>query len=171
MVTARSASFLAGRLKEFYDNLPLPLPIVAALALDLLLRRLRPVPLPGPRSLHRMAGAGLVLAGVGLNLWALAERRRRSTGPFALERPEELVITGPYAITRHPMYVGWWLLQLGAGTMAGSSWVLATLPAELLVEHRFVLSEEAMVAELFPESYPDYAKRVPRYLGFLFRFR
>jgi protein-S-isoprenylcysteine O-methyltransferase Ste14 len=165
-VTAASASSLTGRLKELYDNLPLPLPIVAALALDLLLDRLRRVPLPGSRSLHRMAGAGLVLAGVGLNLWALAERRRHTAGRFALERPEELVATGPYAITRHPMYVGWWLIQLGAGTLAGSSWVLATLPAELLVEHRGVLHEEAMVAELFPESYPDYAERVPRYFGF-----
>lgn len=116
-----------------------------------------------------MAGAGLVLTGVGMNFWALAERRRRSTGPFALERPEELVTTGPYAITRHPMYVGWWLIQLGAGTLAGSSWVLATLPAELLVEHRFVQSEEAVLAELFGQSYLDYADRVPRYFGFPFQ--
>lgn len=165
-MTGRSAATRAKRLKEIYENLPLPLPIVAALALDLLLHRLRPIPLPGSRSLHRMAGAGLVLAGVGMNLWALAERRRRSAGTFELERPEELVVTGPYAFTRHPMYVGWWLIQLGSGTMAGSSWVLATLPAELLVEHRFVLGEEAMLAELFPQSYPDYAERVPRYLAF-----
>jgi protein-S-isoprenylcysteine O-methyltransferase Ste14 len=162
----RSASAVAKRLREGYENLPLPLPTVAALALDLLLHRLRPVPLPGPRSLHRTAGAGLVLAGVGLNLWALAERRRRSAGPFALERPEELVVTGPYAITRHPMYVGWWLIQLGSGTLTGSSWVLATLPAEMLLEHRYVLGEEAMLGELFPLSYPDYAEKVPRYLGF-----
>ena len=164
-VTGRSADSLAKRLKEVYENLPLPAPVVAAMALDLLLDRLRPVPLPGSRSLHRTAGAGLVLAGVGLNLWGLAERRRRSAGPFALERPEELVITGPYSLTRHPMYVGWWLIQLGAGTMAGSSWVLVTLPAELLVEHRFVLDEEATLAELFGRSYREYAERVPRYLG------
>jgi protein-S-isoprenylcysteine O-methyltransferase Ste14 len=162
----RSVSAVAKRLREGYENLPLPLPTVAALALDLLLHRLRPMPLPGPRSLHRLAGGGLVLAGVGLNLWALAERRRRSAGPFALEQPEELVTSGPYAITRHPMYVGWWLIQLGSGTLGGSSWVLATLPAEVLLEHRFVLGEEAMLGELFPQSYPDYAEKVPRYLGF-----
>ena len=156
---------LAGRVKAVYENLPLPPAVVAAMALDLLLARLRPLPLPGPRSVHRVAGAGLVVAGAGLNAWALAERRRRSAGPFELERPEELVDTGPYAITRHPMYVGWWLMQLGAGAMAGSSWVLALLPAELLVEHRFVVEEEAGLARLFPQSYPDYAQKVPRYLG------
>jgi protein-S-isoprenylcysteine O-methyltransferase Ste14 len=86
-----------------------------------------------------------------------------------LERPEELVSSGPYAITRHPMYVGWWLIQLGSGTLAGSAWVLATLPAQLFVEHPSVLQEEATVAELFPDSYPAYAESVPRYLRLPFR--
>ena len=158
---------LAGRVKTVYDNLPLPPAVVVAMAVDFLLARLRPLPLPGPRSAHRLAGAGLVAAGVGLNAWALAERRRRSSGPFELERPDELVVTGPYAITRHPMYLGWWLIQLGAGTMAGSAWALVLLPPELLVEHRFVLEEEATLAELFPQSYPAYEEKVPRYLRLL----
>lgn len=160
-----SLRILAGRAKAVYENLPLPPAVVAGMALDLLLARLRPLPLPGPRSVHRVAGTGLVAAGIGLNAWALGERRRRSAGPFELERPEDLVDTGPYAITRHPMYVGWWLIQLGAGTFAGSSWALALLPAELLVEHRFVLEEEAALARLFPQSYPAYTEKVPRYLG------
>ncbi|WP_208786622.1 hypothetical protein [[Micrococcus luteus] ATCC 49442] len=49
--------------------------------------------------------------------------------------------------------------------MAGSAWVLVLLPRELLFEHRFVLEEEARLARLFPQSYPDYADKVPRYLG------
>lgn len=163
--TGHTAGSLAGRVKAAYDNLPLPFPVVAAMAVDLLLARLRPMPLPGPRALHRAAGTALVIAGVGLNAWALAERRRHSPGPFALERPEELVTSGPYAFTRHPMYVGWWLIELGAGTLAGSSWVLVTMPAELLVEHPVVLSEEATLAGLFGASYRDYAAKVPRYLA------
>ncbi|MCP8999481.1 isoprenylcysteine carboxylmethyltransferase family protein [Pseudarthrobacter sp. RMG13] len=168
-MTALTGGSLIRRVKEAYENLPLPLPVVAAIVLDILLARLRPVPLPGPRALHRTAGAGLLLAGVGLNIWALAERRHRTTGAFALERPEDLVTTGPYTITRHPMYIGWWLIQLGAGTLAGSSWVLATFPAELLVEHRAVLDEEATLAELFGRAYLEYSDSVPRYLGSPFR--
>ena len=164
-MTSNAITSLARRAKATYDNLPLPFPVVAAMAADHLLAKVRPLPLPGPRALHRAAGAALVMAGVGLNAWALAERRRRSPGPFALERPEELVTTGPYAFTRHPMYVGWWLIELGAGTLAGSSWVLVTMPAELLVEHPFVLDEEATLAGLFGASYREYAGNVPRYLG------
>jgi protein-S-isoprenylcysteine O-methyltransferase Ste14 len=162
---ANSGLTLAGRVKAVYENLPLPPAVVAAMALDAVLAKLRPMPLPGPRSVHKTAGMGLLVAGVGLNAWALVERRRRSAGTFELERPEDLVVTGPYAITRHPMYVGWWLIQLGAGTLAGSAWALAMLPGELLLEHRFVLDEEATLADLFPQSYPDYAGKVPRYLG------
>lgn len=64
------------------------------MALGLLLGQLRAMPLPGPRSVDRMAGAGLVLAGAELNIWVLAERRRRSAGPFELEGSKDLVDTG-----------------------------------------------------------------------------
>lgn len=156
-------------LRELYENLPLPPGQLTGLALDFVLDRIRPAPLPGSRSLHRLVGTGLVLAGVGMNLWALAERRRHSTESFALERPEELVTSGPYAVTRHPMYVGWWLIHLGAGILAGSSWVFATVPAAVLAEHHGVRNEEATMAGLFGQTYVDYAARVPRYVRFRFR--
>ncbi|WP_442004667.1 methyltransferase family protein [Paenarthrobacter sp. RAF54_2] len=112
-----------------------------------------------------MVGSGLLVIGCGLNAWALAERDRRSTGSFDLERPEELVTSGPYAMTRHPMYVGWWLIHLGAGTLAGSSWVLVTLPVGMLVDQMGVLREEAALLEAFGRPYAEYEKRVRRYLG------
>ncbi|MET4618803.1 protein-S-isoprenylcysteine O-methyltransferase Ste14 [Arthrobacter sp. 2762] len=130
-----------------------------------LLGRASPWPLPGSHALHRMVGSGLLAIGGGLNAWALAERDRRSTGTFDLERPGELVTSGPYALTRHPMYVGWWLIHLGVGTLAGSSWVLVTLPIGMLVDHRGVLREEAALLEAFGRPYAEYAKRVRRYLG------
>lgn len=157
------------RLREVYENLPLPPGQLTGLALDFILDRIRPAPLPGSRSLHRFAGSGLVLAGVGLNLWALAERRHHSTGAFVLEQPEVLVTSGAYALMRHPMYVGWWFIHAGTGTLSGSAWVLATLPAAVLAEHFGVLREEAATAAIFGQSYAEYAERVPRYLSFRFR--
>ncbi|MGO4589587.1 methyltransferase family protein [Paenarthrobacter sp. 2TAF44] len=121
--------------------------------------------MPGPDLLHRMVGSGLLVIGGGLNAWALAERDRRSTGSFDLERPEELLTSGPYAMTRHPMYVGWWLIHLGAGTLTGSSWVVVTLPVGMLMDHLGVLREEAALLEAFGRPYAEYEKRVHRYLG------
>jgi protein-S-isoprenylcysteine O-methyltransferase Ste14 len=148
-----------------FGNLPLPPGQVTGLIADVLLKRRCPWPLPGSEALQKMAGTGLLVIGGGLNAWALAERARRSARRFELERPEELVTSGPYALTRHPMYVGWWLIHMGGAILSGSSWVLATLPIGILMEHKGVLREEDELSEYFG-GYAEYATRTPRYLGF-----
>ena len=74
----------------------------------------------------------MILAGCLLNAWAWNERRRSEVGEFDLERPGTLVTTGPYAFTRHPMYVGWWFIHGGIVVFRGSAWVLVTLPLAVL---------------------------------------
>lgn len=152
------------QLRRLYDNTPLPPGQAAGIAVNLVLDRLRPATLPGSRSVHRCAGAVSAMAGFALTVWALIERRRGSHGAFDLEHPESLVTTGPYSISRHPMYVGWWLIHLGIGLGRGSRWVLATVPVAVLAEHIGVLKEEAGLAQRFGTEYLDYAASVPRYL-------
>lgn len=123
-------------------NVPLPPGQVVGLAADVLLARLRPAPLPGPRASGRAAGAVLLVAGCAINLRSLTERRERESGAFELEHPRRLVVTGPYAVSRNPMYAGWWLMHLGIGLLQGSVWSLFTTPAAALAEHRGVLAEE-----------------------------
>ena len=90
----------------------------------------------------------------------------RKTGAFELERPESLVTTGPYALSRHPMYVGWWLIHLGAGLLRGSGWVAVTLPVAVAAEHFGAgLVEERALRAAFGDEYERYAARVPRYVG------
>jgi protein-S-isoprenylcysteine O-methyltransferase Ste14 len=136
--------------------------IVAVLLLD----SVRPVRLPGPRALERAAGAAALTAGCALNVWALIERRRRASGEFHLEQPDSLVTTGPYALSRHPIYAGWWLIHLGVGMLRGSAWVVATLPLAVLVEHfGGSVVEERELRRRFGADYTRYAERVPRYAG------
>jgi protein-S-isoprenylcysteine O-methyltransferase Ste14 len=149
-----------------YENLPLPAgSAVGALAV-LALERIRPAPLPGPSVLHRTAGVVVLAAGCALNVWALIERRRRTTGAFRLEQPQSLVTTGPYAFSRHPMYLGWWLIHLAVGLLRGSAWVVATLPVAVMLEHLGgSLVEERELGRRFGAEYARYAERVPRYAG------
>lgn len=155
---------LAGRLKRWYDNTPLPQGQATGMVLDFVLERLWPAALPGKRAFHRATGAVLVVTGCALNVWAWEERRRRTIGEFNLDRPEELVTTGPYAFSRHPMYFACWLIHLGSGVAGGTAWILVTLPAAIGAEHLGVLSEEAALTKAFGQAYIDYAARVPRYL-------
>ncbi|GAB3247988.1 methyltransferase family protein [Arthrobacter pigmenti] len=149
---------------DLLRNLPLPPGQIAGLLAGLVLRRLRPVPLPGPAVTGRAVGAVLLAAGVAINCWAVVERRRREPAVLDLEQPTVLVTTGPYAITRHPMYVGWWLIHLGAGALTRSAWTLITLPLAAITEHPAVLAEERKLAGQFAAQFETYCGRVPRYL-------
>ena len=145
-------------------NTPLPPGQIVGMATVILLGRAVPVRLPGPRAVLRIVGAALVSAGVALTVFALRERGRHVAGSFDLERPDALVTTGPYALSRHPMYVGWWLIHLGAGVYRGSACVLISVPAAALAEHPAVLAEERQLAQSFGSEAENYAATVPRYL-------
>jgi protein-S-isoprenylcysteine O-methyltransferase Ste14 len=147
------------------ENLPLPPGQLTGTIACLLASHWREVPLPGPRHLQRMAGFGLMALGCAVNIWALAERRRSAAGGFDLERPTTLVETGPYALSRHPMYVGWWFIHLGSGVARGSAWVLLTAPAAIFAEHPGILAEEKTLEKMFPVEYAEYSRHVRRYLG------
>lgn len=81
-----------------------------------------------------------------------------------LTSPERLVTSGPYALSRNPMYVGWSLIHLGIGLAAGSGWVVGTVPLAGVLIHRDVLGEECRLEEKFEDAYRYYRDTVRRYL-------
>ncbi len=154
----------AAAVRRALRNLPIPPGQVAGIAVALALGRIVPLIPPGRRAISRAAGMAAIGAGAGLNLWALRERARHAGGSFDLEHPDTLVTSGPYARSRHPMYVGWWLIHAGVGWSAGSAWVLVTLPIAVLVEHPFVVAEERRLVRDFSAQGERYVASVPRYL-------
>lgn len=107
---------------------------------------------------RRAAGWSVVGAGSLVIAWSL-----KAAGSTELSRPQSLVTSGPYAVSRNPMYVGWALLHLGIGMATGSRWVLATLPFVGVVVHRDVLSEEQRLSEAFGDKYREYCATTGRY--------
>jgi protein-S-isoprenylcysteine O-methyltransferase Ste14 len=100
---------------------------------------------PTWRSLY--AGAIVGALGEGLRIWAAGH----------LEKGREVTNTGPYAITRHPLYAGSCIM--GAGfALASRSIVVAVLVALYLgvTILAAVRSEEAHLTEKFGETYPAY---------------
>ena len=141
-------------------NVPLPEPYLLGIAAGLSLRRIRPWPLPGPRSAHRVVGWTLLAAGT-----YVVARSLRAAGVVQLAHPEQLVRSGPYAVGRNPMYLGWGLLHLGVGAAFGSTWVLATFPPAAAWIHHEVVREERALNSRFGDEFKHYCETVPRYFA------
>jgi len=75
------------------------------------------------------------------------------------DRGQHLIDTGPYALVRHPMYVGGMLVFLGIPLMLGSLWGLALIPVLIgAVVARMLVEEHTLVRDL--AGYGDYMARV-----------
>lgn len=143
-----------------WSNVPIPEAYVIALAAGLALHRLASMRVFRGERMARVAGLPLLGAGVMLAGWAVA-----AMGAVDSEAPARLVVTGPYAHSRHPMYVAWALLHAGIGLTLNSTAVLATLPAALLYLHRVEIpGEERRLAAAFGDAYRRYRVRVRRYV-------
>jgi len=91
--------------------------------------------------------------------WATA-----SAGSNDLELPNRLVVAGPYAHSRNPMYGGCTLVYLGAAVVRDAAWPLVLFPAVAAAVHREVRREEVLLAVRFGAEFEAYAARVGRYV-------
>ncbi|MBE7182969.1 MAG: isoprenylcysteine carboxylmethyltransferase family protein [Methylobacterium mesophilicum] len=104
-----------------------------------------------------MAGTILIVLGIGGRLW--------STLYIGGRKSAEVVSTGPYSITRNPLYVFSAIAAAGAGAQMGS--VLASLILGLLCVaafHLVIFREEDYLRARLGQTYEDYCARVPRFL-------
>ncbi len=110
----------------------------------------------------RLLGLAILLAATALTLWArLALGAMWSAAP-TVKQEHALRTSGPYAITRHPIYTGLLGMFLGTGLLAGAGrWILYFPMYLVLLEFKIRIEERLMLAE-FPDDYPRYRQRVPQ---------
>jgi protein-S-isoprenylcysteine O-methyltransferase Ste14 len=110
----------------------------------------------------RLLGLAILLAATALTLWArLALGAMWSAAP-TVKQEHALRTSGPYAITRHPIYTGLLGMLLGSGLLAGAGrWILYFPIYLVLLQFKIHIEERLMLAE-FPEDYPRYRRRVPQ---------
>jgi protein-S-isoprenylcysteine O-methyltransferase Ste14 len=142
-----------------WNNIPLPEPHIIGILASGALHLARPWGLPGDKQLYRVAGWTLVGAGVAISASAV-----RAASDVDLEQPYTLISSGPYAISRNPMYVGWTLLYLGCSLVMRNAWMVASLPLVGGIIHREVLREEHALQGAFGVEYSRYRKLVRRYI-------
>lgn len=110
----------------------------------------------------RVLGLAILLAATALTVWArLALGAMWSAAP-ALKQGHELHTTGPYAITRHPIYTGLLGMLLGSLLLAGGGrWIVPFVVYLVVLEFKIRIEERLMLAE-FPDDYPRYRQHVPQ---------
>ena len=124
--------------------------------------------LPGGSLREGLLPVGDVLATLGLaySVWALAYLRRSFS---IIPEARRLVTGGPYRLSRHPVYVGEILTAIGVN-LATAGWLSALAVVYFIAcEVLRIRWEERVLARAFPNDYPGYASRVPRYLPNPFR--
>lgn len=107
----------------------------------------------------------LVAAFVAWNGWALVLFQRHRTGLLPGQETRVIMSSGPFAVSRNPLYVGMLALYVGLALLIPSVWALLASPvAALLVLWGAILPEEKFLSQEFGSAYDDYARRVRRWL-------
>jgi len=106
-----------------------------------------------------VAGGAVAALGVAIRAYAAGH----------LKKNQELAVSGPYACTRNPLYLGSSLIGVGFA-VAGGSWILAGAYLILFaaIYWPVIRREEEYLRHEFGEVYNHYAQRVPLFLP---RFR
>jgi len=144
-----------------------PFLFLGALAIGCLLSLVVPIG-PGLGSANGTplaTGLAFVLIGFALAAWSARVFHLAGTSIVPGDAAAALVTSGPYKVTRNPIYIGFVLLYFGLAIILTSVWVLALLIPVLIVLQRGVIErEEVYLERQFGGAYRNYQARVPRWL-------
>lgn len=146
--------------------IPLPPPILmlVLLLLSALLTAVAPIAFV-PVSFHGPSAALLILVGLGFSAAGFFSFKSRGTPVRPGAEPTQLVLSGPYRITRNPMYLGLLLISIGCFFAVESVWFI--IPPILffwVLNFRLIPFEEQLMEEHFGAQYETYRQRVRRWL-------
>lgn len=144
-----------------------PLIYLAAIVIGIVLGLLYPLPWIGDLLGDILFAAGWVAVLAVVALWFTAIRamiRAKTTlNPNGV--PDHLLTSGPFAVTRNPIYLANTLLLIGLTFITGNAWFLPlAFIAAFIVQKLVVEREEKVLATKFGKKYRDYSKTVRRWI-------
>ncbi|MFH1097391.1 MAG: isoprenylcysteine carboxylmethyltransferase family protein [Candidatus Desantisbacteria bacterium] len=132
------------------NRVPLSFIVFTFLLVENIIERIRPHDIGNFRDIWVIIGLFLIVAGVGLRSWAAG----------VICKSESLANTGPYCLTRHPLYVGSLLLAIGFCIIIGNPidiWVV--LGIALILYFPKIQQEESYLSQRFKEEWIEYIKQ------------
>lgn len=113
------------------------------------------------------AGLALTCAGILFALWARLALGANWSATVTIKQDHHLIVRGPYALVRHPIYTGLLLALTGSAIAFGElRCFLGVLVTTLAFWLKLRLEERFMVQQ-FGAAYEDYRRRVAALIPFL----
>ena len=144
--------------------MPPPILLLVLLLLSALLTAVSPIALV-PVLFHGPIATLFILIGLGFSAAGFFSFKSRGTPVRPGAEPTQLVLSGPYRITRNPMYLGLLLISIGCFFAVESLWfVVPPVIFFWLINSRLIPFEEQLMKEHFGAEYDAYRQRVRRWL-------
>jgi protein-S-isoprenylcysteine O-methyltransferase Ste14 len=135
-----------------------------ALIIMLVLNFLIPIHMLIPAPWNLIGIIPLVI-GILLNLFADGALHKGGTTVKPFQESAALITDSVYAISRHPMYLGFVLVLIGVAILLRSlsPWIIIPVFV-VLIEVVFISGEEKMLAEKFGPTWIAYRKKVRQWI-------
>jgi protein-S-isoprenylcysteine O-methyltransferase Ste14 len=112
-------------------------------------------------------GAAITAAALGFSAWARVHLGRNWSGTVTVKQDHELILTGPYAFVRHPIYTGVLFGFVGTALAVGQWRGVLAVAIVLAAFWRKLRLEERWMSETFGEDYRRYRARTRALIPFL----
>ena len=106
----------------------------------------------------------IIAVGVIYLVWAEVEFLRAKTSVIPRRKPSKLITTGPFKISRNPIYTGFAMIIFGVALKMGMLLGFLAVPIfVMIIQRRFIADEEKAILETFPDDAPKWFKKVNRW--------
>lgn len=125
--------------------------------------------LPGAEAMPpEVRSVGGIVMSVGLALLTIARWQfaKAKTNILTFNEPGQLVTTGVFRVSRHPMYLGFSMVLMGLALMLRSIPALCVAATFVQISDRWYIAfEERWLLAKFGDTYVNYSRRTRRWFG------
>ena len=90
---------------------------------------------------------------------------RAGVDPNPYEPTTAIVATGPYSVSRNPIYVSATVVYVGIALVVNTLWPIIFLPVGIaLLHYRVIAREESYLERVIGDEYRQYKARVRRWV-------
>lgn len=114
---------------------------------------------------YNLIGILFIIFGITINLITDNIFRKEKTTVKPHKKPSSLIISGPFKISRHPMYLGMVSILIGTSIILGTliSFIFPIIFI-IIINKKFIPLEEKNLTNIFKQEYINYKNKVRKWI-------